>query len=112
MASSTTFTIKRNDTKKAIDGILKANTTVVNLTQCTVKFIMALSTKKNAVPKVSKAASIVDATAGTVSYQWVVGDLDTTGVYNAEWEVTFLDGKIATFPDDGYLTVNVVADLG
>lgn len=112
MASSTIFTIKRNDTKKAIDGILKSNAAVVNLTSCTVKFIMSLASKKNAVPKVKKSATIVDPLAGTVSYQWVTGDLDTKGTYDAEWEVTFLDGKVATFPDDGYLTVEVVADLG
>lgn len=48
---------------------------------------------------------------GEVQYAWATDDLDTHGGYYAEVEVTFAGGKVETFPNDGYITVAVVADL-
>ena len=116
MTTSTIFNIKRNDTSKNIECTLKINNVAVdNLGLATgVKFIMRLAAKKNAAPKVAAAAIIDDPVLypGAVHYEWGTGDTDTAGTYSAEWEVTYSGGGVATFPDDGYLTVNVVADLG
>jgi hypothetical protein len=40
------------------------------------------------------------------------GDTDTAGTYWAEFEVTFGDGRVETYPNRGYLTVNIEPDLG
>lgn len=45
---------------------------------------------------VNAAATVVDAAQGTVSYSWGVRDLSVPGEYDAQWEVTFPDGKIQT----------------
>jgi hypothetical protein len=114
MTTNTIFNIKRNDTDKAIEAVLKINGIATGHLQAaeSVKFIMSLAGKKNPVPKVNAAAQIDDPATASVSYQWVAADTDTAGVYNAEWEVTYVGGGKATFPDDGYVTVNVIADLG
>ena len=53
-----------------------------------------------------------DGVDGQVEYRWVVGDTDTTGMFKAEFEVTWADGRKQTFPPDSNLTVEVIAELG
>jgi hypothetical protein len=52
-----------------------------------------------------------DGTKGYVHYDWVVGDTDVAGGYYGEFEVTYADNAVETFPNDGYLTVAVLHDL-
>jgi len=48
----------------------------------------------------SGAVTVDDAPSGRVSYQFQAGGLDARGQYQYEWEVTFGDGGVATFPSD------------
>lgn len=61
---------------------------------------------------VDHGADIVDASAGTVIYDWVDGDTDVAGGYEAEWKVSFADGEVATFPNNGSETVAILESLG
>lgn len=82
----------------------------VNLTGASVRFLMR--SDEASTPKVAAAAAIVGAaTNGEVRYTWVVNDLDTPGVYRAEWEVTYAGGAKETFPADGYIPVVIRPDL-
>lgn len=47
-----------------------------------------------------------------VQYQFQDGDLDQSGRYRYEWEVTFGDGGVLTFPGDGVATIWVREELG
>lgn len=107
------FTIKRNDLLPAIRAYLKnADGTALDLTGRSVKFIMRLRSAADlSAAKVNTTASITDATAGLVSYQWVGTDTDTAGAYIGEFE-TLLGAQKQTVPSGGYVTVDVVADLG
>ena len=60
-----------------------------------------------------ETATVVSSSGGTVvaRYSWQSGELNTVGVYNAEFEFT-LSGGPATVPSRGYLTVVVEDDLG
>jgi len=61
--------------------------------------------------KIDTAMTIVDATGGIVQYDWQTGDTDTVGTYNVEFEVTYSDSSIETFPNNGNKVVSVVREL-
>lgn len=101
------FSIKRNDRLPSYAVTLD---TGVSLATATVKFIMTL--KGASVPKVDAAAVVVDGATGSVRYDWGATDTDTAGTYDAEWEITYADGRKQTLPDDDFLEVIVTRDLG
>lgn len=46
---------------------------------------------------VNQPAAVVGAgTDGKVSYSWAPNDLSVPGIYQVQWEITFLGGKIQT----------------
>jgi hypothetical protein len=99
--------IKRHDTKGKFTDVLKLDGSPVDLTDASVKFLM----KKTGLA-ISQVATIVSPTAGSVEYQPTADDVAAKGDFNQEWEVTFVDGSILTFPNDGYNTVKIWDDLG
>lgn len=106
------ITIKKDDTRPVVQRFLLATvngaTAPINLaTASAVVFVM----KKDA-NLVSGAASIVTAGSGCVSYTWQTGDTATANLYDAEWEIKWNDGGYETVPNDGYFSIEVVADLG
>lgn len=102
-----TITVKRSDVGVVFTDTLTANDVAVNLTTATVLFVLRHSSGT----VISKTAVIVSAAAGTVSYTTVTSDLSTAGKYRQEWQATFGDGRVYTFPSDGWNTVNVIDDL-
>ena len=61
--------------------------------------------------KVNETMTIVDSPNGIVKYDWQTGDTDTVGTYNVEFQVTYSDTTIETFPNNGNLVINVVREL-
>ncbi len=107
---ATIFTIKRGDTLPFIEATLRSESGApVNLTAASVLFKMK-KPGSNAV-LISRACTITDAANGVVRFIWQAGDTDTIGNYSAEFEATFFDGSVETFPNDGYVTVRVVGDI-
>ena len=104
------FNIKQNDTSPSIRATLKdGSNSAVDLTGASVNFHMV---SLEGVTVVDSAAVIVDpSTSGIVQYNWVAGDTQTAGAYNAEFEVTFSNGKVETFPNDSYISVSIRAEL-
>lgn len=105
------FYIKQNDTAPSLKATLKdGDGNVINLTDASVRFHMRT---------VGGASSVVDAaatvnspaTAGVVQYDWVAADTVTTGAYQAEFEVTYGNSKIESFPNNGYIRVQIVDDI-
>lgn len=108
--ASIDFKIKRNDTRPAIQATISASATDV-LT--TVVFHMA---DKTGTLKVAAGAGTIvqqpsTTQAAQVKYQWQSGDTDTNGVYDGEFQVTFNDGRIETYPNEGFLKIQVGPDL-
>lgn len=107
------FTIKKNDREPAFRAKLFQDDAPAPLTGATVKFLMKLEgAMPSAAPKVSAAATIVDPVNGIVRYDWATDDTNIPGNYRAEFEVTYANGKSRTFPNEDYLPVRVVGDLG
>ena len=104
------FYWKAHDTAPTIKvQLLDSAQAPVNVTAATVKFIMTVV--GGSTPKTAAAGAIVDGPTGIVSYTPTGTDTDTAGIYNAEWEITYSGGSKQTFPDPGYNTVTVTADL-
>jgi hypothetical protein len=103
--------VKKNDTGSTIQATLTdASGAAVNLTGAAVKFTMTAYGATT--PKVNKqTAAIITAASGIVAYTWQAGNLDTAGPYRAEFEVTFGNGAVQTFPGTGYLLIYISADL-
>lgn len=103
-----TFQLKEGDTSPSISYELTPTT--VDLTGASVVFNM---TTRRGVVKVSRAAATVTTPTGTptVQYDWIAADTDTAGTYRAEFEVTYGDGSIETFPNTGFLTISITKDL-
>ncbi|SEI10260.1 hypothetical protein [Paracoccus alkenifer] len=97
-----TFTIKRGDTAPALRYALLPET--VDLTGASVVLVMDGGARL--------PAQIISPSPPVVQYDWQPGDTDRTGLRRAEFEVTHLDGAVETFPNAGYLLVQITEDLG
>lgn len=97
------FTIKRNDTAPALRYALLPDT--VDLTGAAVVFNMRGG-------PVRAAATVVTVNPPVVEYPWQASDTQKEGVYLAEFEVTYADGAVETFPTTNDLIVKIVPDLG
>jgi hypothetical protein len=53
-------------------------------------------------------ASVITAASGIVRYTWAEDDLDTPGEFLADWRVTYGDGSVETFQNDGYIRIRVL----
>jgi hypothetical protein len=106
---ATTIAVKRNDLAPSVVGTLtNADGTVVNLTGSTVRFKMR---DNRGQLKVNALATVTSPAAGAVSYDWVLGDTDTAGPFQAELEVTLPSGKVETFPNRGFIPVLIDEDV-
>ena len=103
------FSIRKNDTSPSLQALLKdADSNPIDLTGANVRFHMKAI---GGAIKVDAAMTIVDQNNGTVRYDWNTGDTDTVGTYEVEFEVTYSDGAIETFPNKGSLALNVTKEL-
>jgi hypothetical protein len=105
-----TFNIKEGDFLPVLQRTLyDENDAAVDLTNATsVKFTM----KRGATTKISKVGcAIIDTLNGIVQYAWTGTDTDTPGVYDAEFQVTYVSAKIETFPNDGYIKITITPEL-
>jgi hypothetical protein len=46
-----------------------------------------------------------------VSYDWLPGDTDNSGEHKAEFKVTYADGRIETFPNNGFIHIPIIRDI-
>ena len=99
--------LKRGDTRPAIRATLKSNGAPVDLSGASVRFVMV-----GQGIALTRDAEIVDAANGVVRVVFEPGDTDQAGTYHAEFEATFSDGRRETYPSHGYLTVQILPDLG
>jgi len=104
-----TFYMKQNDTQPRMLATLQdGDGTAINLTGASVRFHMRTLGGSTVV---DAAATIVTAASGLVRYDWVAADTDTVGSYQAEFEVTYSDTTIETFPNSGYIRVEITDDI-
>lgn len=106
----TTFTIKQNDTSPAMLATLQdANGDAVNITAATVRFHMRRIGSTQVT--IDQPAVIVTPLSGLVRYNWQAADTAAVGSYQAEFEVTYADASVETFPNDSYIRVEITDDI-
>ncbi len=113
------FSIKTGDTSSSIYATLEDDTgTAVDIQAATVRFKLGPLTGGTLVVAADATnaqigAGTVDGSTGDVVYNWgTLGAVPgTAGWYRGEWEVTFTNGAIQTFPNDGYMIVAIGEDL-
>ena len=77
----------------------------------TAKFSMKLRVGGTTLKVNGATATVVDQSLGTLQYDWASADVDAAGTYDGEFEVTKTDGRKLTVPNDGYITIVIVARL-
>ena len=104
------FQIKQNDTTPSLRAsLLNGNGDAVDLINTTVKFHMRPI--GSSTPSIDAVASVISEPLGVVQYDWLAGDTSDIGSYQAEFEVTYPAGGIETFPNDGYIRIEVIDDI-
>jgi hypothetical protein len=103
--------LKQNDTADYIERTLRdAYGVPANLTGATVVFSMRV--KPGGTAKISgSGATVVSAGVGRVRYSFTAGNTDTADEYEGEFQATFSDGGIQTFPNDGHIPIIVTDDI-
>lgn len=105
--------IKRNDTVP-LTATLRVAGAPIDLEGATVRFHMRDSAGTLVV---DSAATVIqngdgsDGTKGRVKYEWVASDTATAGVFSLEWEVTFADSTVRTFPTTHPTKLKIWGDL-
>lgn len=109
--------VKQGDTAPGLrHTLLDGEGNAVNLLNAAVVFHMKPMRGTVADP-ISRTAVIdqvsdgSDGSKGDVHVEWEDGDLDVPGGYFGEWEVTFQDTKVESFPNDHNFTIAVVEQL-
>lgn len=100
------LTFVQGDTEPPLEGFLFLEAdqeTPIDLTGCTVNFQMRKPDDRRFT--VNAEADVVEATAGTVRYEWGTNDLAVPGDYLVQWEITYTDGGIQTQATPSTLTV-------
>ena len=107
-----TFYIKANDTASFLTRDLKdAFGAPVNVTGASVVFSMRVK-PAGALKVTRQACAIVTAGTGRVRYEWTAANTNTADEYEGEFQVTYANGKIQTFPNDGHIPIVVTDDIG
>jgi len=109
------FYVKQNDTAPALSGVLvDADGAAVDISGATLRFTMTAI--DGATPKVDGALATNGQDGGGAqgawSYTWQAGDTATPGYFRAEVEVTYDDGSVETYPNDGYTVIRITPELG
>jgi hypothetical protein len=107
---SQTFTIKRGDTSPSLRWELAD--TEINLTGASVIFNMKRLYNGAVVVDRASADVVTGAAIPTLGYSWRAEDTAVPGIYRAEFEITFADLSVETFPNGEYIVVNILQDLG
>jgi len=105
------FNIKQNDTSPSLGAqLLDGSKQAIDLSNATVRFYMKIA--GGSTIAVDGPAVVTNGTEGRVSYEWVTGDTQTAANYQGEFEVTYQNGTVETFPNNGYITVRVLPEIG
>lgn len=104
------FYIKQGDTRPTLTRqLLDEDGEPVDVTGATVRF--TLEDPSGAVVVTEQLCTVLDGPTGEVAYEWQPGDTDRDGAHLGEFEVTYADGGVQTFPNPKQLTIEIGRQL-
>lgn len=104
-----TFNMKRGDTVPSIRRQLMGGDGIpVDLTGAVVRFSMK---DYRGIKIMREECEIIDASTGVVQYNWQAGDTSVDGKYCAEFEVTYDNDGVETFPNFEFINVVIYKDI-
>ena len=105
------FYIKQNDTKPVLRAkLLDSAGNVVNITGATVVFSMRV--RPGGTTKVDKQACTINtAVLGDIQYAFSAANTNTADRYEGEFQVTYSDSSVQTFPNNTYIDITVTDDV-
>jgi hypothetical protein len=113
--SKSEFTIKRNDTLPALQATLVdvnclGGKLPFNLSAVTAVTFTMVDSCGNA-KVLLQPAQIISASGGILQYNWQVGDTDTEGVYDGEFQMFFSGGGKMSVPRDTPISIEIFKDI-
>lgn len=108
-----TFKITQNDTSPSLATTLLAEGEPIDLSDATaVRFLMEDRYERLVIDDdLSGSVRFLDASNGEVEYTFSASDTQTVGSYHAEFEVTYNNGSIETFPSNGKIDIEIVEEI-
>jgi hypothetical protein len=104
--------VKRGDAGIVLGGELTQDGLAASLTNAAEVLFLARA-RRGGAPAIVGTGAVVDADDGTVQYVLTAEDLaNPAGVYFGEWQVTYDDGAVETFPSSGFVELVLYGDLG
>jgi len=104
------FYIKDSDDLPAIEAtLLDGDENAIDLTDATVVFSMS-DIGGNVGNINNRPASVPNPALGIVSYFWETGVLTSPGTFKGEFQVTFSDGTVRTWPNARSEQLNVIVE--
>jgi hypothetical protein len=103
------FSIKIGDTRPDLEAQLWAgeDQTPVDLTNTTIRLLV----RRRGAGYTAYSVSIVTPSQGRVKRVWNGTEFTVSDIYYAEFEVTFPDATIGTYPNDDTFRIKVYDDL-
>ena len=101
---------KLNDVKEALAEVGLIGLNVVNVTGAAVVFSMRV--RPGGTTKVDKQSCTINtAVLGDVQYAFSASNTNTADRYEGEFQVTYSDSSIQTFPNNTYIDITVTDDV-
>lgn len=103
------FVMKQNDTYPFFRAQLRDVRGIVSLEGYEEALLHI--TRVSGEEKLKEPVEVIDEENGYIQYKWKPEDTEEVGVFLGEVQVTFIGGKILTFPNDNYFKLKIVKEL-
>lgn len=105
--------MKRGDTAPAMVATITAydvDAGQVQPVDLTVASQVLAVARQNGVRLFARDVTASGTANGEVTVEWVAGDTDAIGYVSFDFEVTWADGKVQTFPEEGHVRARISLD--
>ncbi|WP_167356059.1 BppU family phage baseplate upper protein [Halobacillus aidingensis] len=96
--------IKKGDTGEGIVAVLSRKGKEENLTGKTVRFYMSNG--------IEGYAQVIDPENGKVMYPIEDTFFNELGYFQGEFKVTYEDGRVLSFPGEGFIPIRIIEGVG